>query len=82
MSFQDGARSPSVSEVSLNRSLDDHERRISHSMYPGSVEGLDDPINTRSIMGRMIVRVPITVLAFEAWKRGSSPLQQQTTRDK
>ncbi|XP_027005013.1 partitioning defective 3 homolog isoform X2 [Tachysurus fulvidraco] len=50
----DGARSPSVSEVSLNRSLDDHERRISHSMYPGSVEGLDDPINTRSIMGRMI----------------------------
>ncbi|XP_027005015.1 partitioning defective 3 homolog isoform X4 [Tachysurus fulvidraco] len=51
---EDGARSPSVSEVSLNRSLDDHERRISHSMYPGSVEGLDDPINTRSIMGRMI----------------------------
>ncbi|XP_058257303.1 partitioning defective 3 homolog isoform X2 [Hemibagrus wyckioides] len=51
---EDGARSPSVSEVSLNRSLDDHERRISHSMYPGAVEGLDDPINTRSIMGRMI----------------------------
>ncbi|KAF4087824.1 hypothetical protein AMELA_G00075680 [Ameiurus melas] len=51
---QDGARSPSVSEVSLSQSHDDHERRISHSLYPGSVEGLDDPVNTRSIMGRMI----------------------------
>ncbi|KAI5106553.1 partitioning defective 3-like, partial [Silurus meridionalis] len=51
---EDGARSPAVSEVSLNRSHDDHERRISHSLYPGAVEGLDDPVNTRSIMGRMI----------------------------
>ncbi|XP_047014239.1 partitioning defective 3 homolog isoform X3 [Ictalurus punctatus] len=51
---QDGARSPSVSEVSLNQSHDDHERRISHSLYPGAVEGLDDSVNTRSIMGRMI----------------------------
>ncbi|XP_053491942.1 partitioning defective 3 homolog isoform X5 [Ictalurus furcatus] len=51
---EDGARSPSVSEVSLNQSHDDHERRISHSLYPGAVEGLDDSVNTRSIMGRMI----------------------------
>ncbi|XP_060778463.1 partitioning defective 3 homolog isoform X3 [Neoarius graeffei] len=51
---EDGARSPSVSEVSLTRSHEDHERRISHSLYPGAVEGMDDPVNTRSVMGRMI----------------------------
>ncbi|XP_053349791.1 partitioning defective 3 homolog isoform X2 [Clarias gariepinus] len=51
---EDGARSPSASEVSLSRSHEDQERRISHSLYPGGVEGLDDSVNTRSIMGRMI----------------------------
>ncbi|KAI1891400.1 hypothetical protein AGOR_G00143430 [Albula goreensis] len=41
-------------EVSFNSSLDDHERRISQSLY-GTVEGLDDHLMPHgTLMGRMM----------------------------
>ncbi|MBN3311151.1 partitioning defective 3 homolog isoform X2 [Amia ocellicauda] len=46
--------SPSVPEMPLNTSLDDRERRISHSLY-GGIEGLDDNLTPRvPVMGRMM----------------------------
>uniref|UniRef100_A0A8B9L6K9 Par-3 family cell polarity regulator n=1 Tax=Astyanax mexicanus TaxID=7994 RepID=A0A8B9L6K9_ASTMX len=38
--------SPSVSDVPLNRPHTELERRISHSLYPGAIEGLDDTPRT------------------------------------
>ncbi|KAM3860253.1 partitioning defective 3 homolog [Diretmus argenteus] len=50
---QEAPGSPPVFEHPLNSSLDDRERRISHSLY-GTIEGLDDiPTPRGNVMGRM-----------------------------
>uniref|UniRef100_A0A3B1JVD4 Par-3 family cell polarity regulator n=1 Tax=Astyanax mexicanus TaxID=7994 RepID=A0A3B1JVD4_ASTMX len=43
---QEPPGSPSVSDVPLNRPHTELERRISHSLYPGAIEGLDDTPRT------------------------------------
>ncbi|XP_072535468.1 partitioning defective 3 homolog isoform X2 [Salminus brasiliensis] len=45
--------SPSVSDVPLGRPREELERRISHSLYPGAIEGLDDTPRT-TIANRMM----------------------------
>ncbi|XP_065150842.2 partitioning defective 3 homolog isoform X1 [Paramisgurnus dabryanus] len=45
---EESPESPSVQDLSLNSSMDDHERRISQSLYPG--ESLDDGHSARHTM--------------------------------
>ncbi|XP_077088595.1 partitioning defective 3 homolog [Siphateles boraxobius] len=47
-----GEESPSSPSVSLNSPRDEHERRISQSLYPG--ESLDDQHTPRHMMGRLM----------------------------
>lgn len=50
------------SQQTMNTSLDDHERRISHSLY-GGLEGLDDNLMPRQgMMPRTIGRIDISIV--------------------
>uniref|UniRef100_A0AAR2LCW2 PDZ domain-containing protein n=1 Tax=Pygocentrus nattereri TaxID=42514 RepID=A0AAR2LCW2_PYGNA len=52
---EDAPENPSASDVPLGRPREELERRISHSLYPGAIEGLDDTLSPRlSITGRMM----------------------------
>uniref|UniRef100_A0AAR2LZ41 PDZ domain-containing protein n=1 Tax=Pygocentrus nattereri TaxID=42514 RepID=A0AAR2LZ41_PYGNA len=49
---EDAPENPSASDVPLGRPREELERRISHSLYPGAIEGLDDTLSPRlSITG-------------------------------
>ncbi|XP_046883323.1 partitioning defective 3 homolog isoform X3 [Hypomesus transpacificus] len=51
---EDSPGGPLGPQQTLNTSLDDHERRISHSLY-GGIEGLDDNLMPRQgLVGRMM----------------------------
>ncbi|XP_036438662.1 partitioning defective 3 homolog isoform X2 [Colossoma macropomum] len=52
---EDAPENPSASDVPLGRPHEELERRISHSLYPGAIEGLDDTLSPRpTITGRMM----------------------------
>ncbi|KAI4902715.1 hypothetical protein NFI96_015467, partial [Prochilodus magdalenae] len=52
---EDTPESPSLTDMPLGRPREELERRISHSLYPATVEGLDDTLSPRStVTNRMM----------------------------